>query len=170
MHKQFLWIALIACLGPVACAGSQPPAEEPTEGELRIISEADAVGIIGETVRGRGATPETGWEVDIAVEDPILVDIRIGGTLYGIEWVSAQDRRAYGDALPDPDPNGQLRILPGAGDDAQAQVLVLDFRSYRYDPDADRVRHGAPGSREAESRLRRDVRDFLEYVRGQGAI
>jgi hypothetical protein len=32
------------------------------------------------------------------------------------------------------------------------------------------VRHGAAGPREAESRLRRDVRDYLEYVRGQGGL
>ncbi|MFW5875310.1 MAG: hypothetical protein ACOCXM_01105 [Myxococcota bacterium] len=170
MQKHVSFIALVGGIALAACSGAQPQAKEASEADLRIISEADAVGIINETVRARGATPETGWEVDIAADEPLLVDLRIGGTPYGIEWVSARDRQTYGGAIPDPDPNGQLRILPGAGDDAQAQILVLDFRSYRYDPDAERVRLGATGSREAESRLRRDVRDFLEYVRGQGAI
>ncbi|MFW6066759.1 MAG: hypothetical protein ACOC97_00355 [Myxococcota bacterium] len=172
-HKAYppltWWIPLVL-LAVSACGGAGPPPREATDASLRIISEADAVGIISDTIRATGAELESGWEVDIAAEEPLQVDIRLEGTNYGVEWVSSQDRLDYGTAIPDPDPDGQLRILPGAGEDEEAQILVLDFRTYRYDPDPERVRGGAPGAREVESRLRRDVRDFLEYVRGQGAI
>lgn len=169
--KPFLFASLLGLGALAGCGGSQTaPTAEAAEAELRIISEADAVGIIAETVQQSGIPPESGWNVDVAVEEPLHVDVRLQGTLYGVEWVSAQDRLDYGTAIPEPDPSGQLRILPGHGDDARAQILILDFRTYRYDPDDERVRAGATSAREAESRLRRDVRDFLEYVRGQGAI
>jgi hypothetical protein len=60
--------------------------------------------------------------------------------------------------------------VAGRHEERPAQVLVLDHRSYRYDPNRKRVQRGAIGIREAESRIRRDVRDYLEYVRGQGAL
>ncbi len=126
--------------------------------------------MIAELFLEMGISAGTQWRVDDGHDDPFEVDYRVADTLYGIEWVSPQDRVDYGDRIPEPDPTGQLQTLAGHNDDEGVQILVLDHRSYRYDPDRERVQAGSTGVREVESRLRRDVRDFIEYVRGEGAL
>lgn len=155
-------LLLVAC-GPAASARPASPAD------LRSISEARAIELIDQTLSEAGIQPRTGWTIDIGAEHPLDVDVRLANQRFGIEWVTPMDRDAYGEAIPQPDPTGQLRLLPGANADGQAQVLVLDERAYRFDPDLERVEHGATGARDVESRIGRDVRDFIEYVRGQGA-
>jgi hypothetical protein len=150
--------------------GPAPLPEPPTEPELREISQARALDEIRGVLEQAGVDYQRGWSIDIDGAQPLEVDFRLSGSKLGIEWVSPQDRADYGDALPTPDPDGQLRVLPGADADANAQVLILDHRTYEYSPDPEDVQRGALGIRAAESRLRRDVRDFLEYCRGQGAI
>lgn len=158
--------ALTFLLLAVGCDGSTPPPKDASKVQLRAMSEADAIQIISDTLKEAGIQANSGWNVDIAADEPLHVDVRLNDTQFGIEWVSAQDRLDYGNAIPEPDPNGQLRILPGANDDSQAQILVLDFRTYRYDPDPEHVQNGATSALQAESRLKRDVKDFIEYVRG----
>lgn len=161
--------ALIAVLGTLAC-GPPPPPRVARGTDLRSLSEARAVELISEVLTDSSLAAEAGWAVGVGMPEALAVDIKLTGTTFGIEWVSAQDRQSFGDVVPEPAPSGQLRILPGDGDDATAQILVLEHATYRYDPDRQRVQHGAVGIREAESRLRRDIRDFLEYARGQGAL
>ncbi len=155
-------LVLAACGGPTVV----PPA---SPADLRSISEARAIELIGQTLGEASTRPSTGWTIDIGAERPLEVDLRLDNTRFGIEWVTPLDRDAYGDTIPQPDPSGQLRILPGVDNDANAQILVLDERMYRFDPDLERVEHGATGARDVEGRIGRDVRDFIEYVRGQGA-
>ena len=87
---------------------------------------------------------------------------------FGIEWVSSNDRLVRDD-LPQPLQDGQLRILPGTGEDAATQILLLDEQTYRFSPDREAVQGGALGMAEAELRLRRDVTDFVTYARGIGS-
>ena len=155
-------LVLAAC-GPAATPRPASPSE------LRSISEARAIELIGLALSEAGIQPTAGWTIDVGTDHRLEVDVRLASQRFGIEWVTGLDREAYGDAIPQPDPTGQLRLLPGANDDAQVQVLVLDERAYRFDPDLERVEHGATGARDVESRIGRDVRDFVEYVRGQGA-
>jgi hypothetical protein len=161
-----LWLA--ASLGTGGCAQSTPAPQAAPTGEGRIIQEAQALDIIHDTLTDAGVRPGGTWEVDVGGDAPLRVDVRLGQGSFGIEWVSPQDRADWGEGLPSPAPGGQLRILPGRLDDVPVQILVLDHETYRYEADMEQVRHGAAGPREAESRLRRDVRDYLEYVRGQG--
>jgi len=156
--KRALSLLLLA-----ACGASQRPGPAP-EDELRAIPESRAIEVVRETVRDETElSTAAGWEID-AGGARLPVDVRLGDGRYGVEWVSAQDRLDHGAILPEPAPDGQLRILPGAGDDAAAQILILDARSYRFDPDRERVEHGSRGLAEAEGRLRRDVHDFLVYT------
>lgn len=141
-----------------------------TAADLRDISEARAKDMIDELLLDLGIGHSGQWLVDDGHGEPFEVDFRIAETAYGIEWVSPQDRVDYGDRIPNPDPTGQLQTLAGHGADQGVQILVLDHTSYRYDPDRERVQAGATGSREVESRLDRDVRDFIEYIRGEGAL
>jgi hypothetical protein len=159
----------VLALATVAC-GPPPRAEHVSPADLRDISEARAKEIIAEVAGEVGTALQAAWPVDVGEAEPFPVDFQIASSDYGIEWVSPQDHVDHGETIPEPDPSGQLKIMPGAGNDAGKQVVVLDHRTYRYDPDLERVQRGTTGAREAESRLRRDVRDFLEYVRGQGGI
>ena len=153
----------------VAC-GPSPRPRGPTDADLRSFTEAEAQQVIGEELAEAGVSVSAQWPVEVGAQSPFEVDIRLAQSDFGIEWVSPQDRHDHGDRIPEPDPSGQLRIMPGLGDDAAAQVLVLESTSYRYDPDLERVQRGSIGAAETESRLRRDVRDFLQYVRGQGGL
>ncbi len=151
-----------------ACGGAETR-RTARDADLQALGDSQAIQIIQETLQENGLAMGTGWEVDVGTS-VIPVDVRIGTTTYGIEWVSPQDRANHDDVFPPPDPNGQLRLMGGEIDGTEAQVLVLEQRMYRYDPDLDRVAAGATGAAEVEGRLRRDVLDFVEYLRGQGAI
>jgi hypothetical protein len=117
----------------------------------------------------QGLQGSRGWSVSISREQDILVDIGLSGRPFGIEWVSPQDRMNHGDLLPPPDENGSLRLIPGIGDDAQAQILVLDHRTYMFTRDRAAILRGHPAAAEVESRLRRDLRDYIVYIRGQAS-
>jgi hypothetical protein len=156
-----LLLALPAC-GPRAARGaSEPP-------ELLSLSEARALEIIGEILAEASVARGPSYSIAIAPQTQLEVDVRLASSRFGVEWISPQDRADLGAALPEPASGGQLRIVPGHGEDASAQVLALEHTSYRYANEREAVQRGVPGALEAEGRLRRDVRDFLEYVRGQG--
>jgi hypothetical protein len=154
----------------VAGCGGSTVVQGSTDADLRSIPEGRATELMTEVAAETGVSVERAWAVDIGAGEPIAVDLRFANTLFGVEWVDAQDRADLGAIFPEPDPDGQLVLMPGAGADVDAQILVLEQRSYRYDPDLSRVQRGAVGVREAEGRLRRDFRDFIEHVRGQGAL
>lgn len=162
-------LALLCAMTAIAC-GPPPRVRHASDADLRDISETRAGEIITEVVGEVGTTVQQGWPIDAGEGAPFRVDFQVASSDFGIEWVSPQDRVDHGTTIPEPDAQGQLRIMSGAGNDAGKQVVVLDHRNYRYDPDIARVQAGAFGSREAEGRLRRDVRDFLDYVHGQGGI
>ena len=159
--------AALAALALAASCGPAPRPRAPSEADLRSLTEGRALELITEVLDERGTAHESGWAIDVGYEAPLAIDLHLTGTSFGIEWVSAQDRERVGARIPAPAPGGQLRVLPGTGEDADASVLILEAETYRYDPDRERVERGATGVREVESRLRRDVVDFLEYVRAQ---
>lgn len=148
--------------------GSPPPPAASLPSSQRVLTETEANIIILETIMGSGFDTEREWSVDIASKQPLDVQLRLRDTAYGIAWIGPQELADHEDALPEPHTSNRLVILPGHGDDAEARILVLDHRNYRFEEDSDRVRGGAVGRGEAEGRLRRDVRDFLAHVRQQG--
>ncbi len=160
-------LAGLATLGFVAtaCGGPQTPSRR--NDELRHLTESQARALIAEVMREADLDVGAPFPVDIGASQHLEVDVRVGQTRFGIEWVSPQDRLDYGSAIPTPPTDGSLLILPGRGDDEAIEILVLDAERYRFDPDPDQVYGGAISGGEAEARVRRDVRDFLEYYRGQ---
>lgn len=157
----FVSIALLACGGPQGGSAGEP-------GELRTLPEARAIAIVRDALREAGAGAGGAFTIAVGSE-PLEVDVALMDIpRFGIEWVSANDR-ATRDDLPLPLDDGQLRILPGTGDDAATQILLLDERTYRFSPDREAVQSGAHGMAEVELRLRRDVTDFVTYARGIGS-
>ncbi|MEM9189203.1 MAG: hypothetical protein AAGF12_08510 [Myxococcota bacterium] len=152
-----------------ACASAAPPRAAGPD-DLRSVAEGRAKELIREVAAESGIRLATDWRVDAGGGQPLPIDLRIAETSYGIEWVGPQDRADHGDVFPEPNGDDTLQVIPGVGDDREAHVLVLDHRSYRYDPDLERVQRGSPGVREVESRLRRDIRDYVRHIRDQGAL
>jgi hypothetical protein len=162
-----------------ACASGPQPAPPPPEAlqtsKLRSLDEGEALALIEELLREAKLQPVAGWHVAIAKRGELEVDLRLGDSGFGIEWVSAQDRNRYGSLLPAPGPGGQLRLLSGTKDDKpQALILVLDHESYRFPErssghtaELHRPRGDDAQVRDVEQRLRRDLSDFLEYARSQ---
>ncbi len=162
MRNTTTWSCGLALALLLLHCGPPTGPRTPTAHELRSLTEAQALQIVAQVVREAGRAPNAAFDVSIGEASPMEVDVRLDDTRFAIEWVSAQDRERLGDALPAPVP-GQLRILPGAGDDAQIEILLLDEATYRYDPDRERNHAGSRGLSEVEGRLRGDVRDFLAY-------
>lgn len=182
MLSNVVPIALCAVL--IACASApSPPAARATHAAkdersgaiLHSIEEREAVALIEDLLREATLRPVQGWRVALPRRGAFEVDLRLGDTAFGVEWVSEQDRSRYGDVLPAPGPEGQLRLLTAPEGGARgAQILVLDHETYRVlasdGASAGRSRAGSlrgEQTRELEQRLRRDLTDFIEYARSQ---
>jgi hypothetical protein len=148
-----------------ACAAQQPvPDVGPSQ--RQVLTEDQALQVIREALMTEGTTSEADWPLQVE-HDELDADVRLDGP-FAIEWVSEADRAAHASVLPQGTPNGPLRIITGKSVDAHsAQVLVLDANAYGYEGNPRLVQRGAPGIDEAESRVRRDVAEFLSYAREQ---
>jgi hypothetical protein len=161
-----------------ACASAPAPAAvaaTPSAGAAparRSLDETEALSLIDELLLEAKQRPVPGWHVALPTRGELDVDVRIGESDFGIEWVSALDRSRYGDALPAPAPAGQLRLLSAAegGPGRTALILVLDHETYQLAASGTPTARAfaPPGeARELERRLRRDLTDFLDYARSQ---
>lgn len=159
-------LALASC-GPQSRTTTQTG---PSEAEVRTLSEGRALTLINEVFAEEGVSVSAGWTLVVGQDTSLPVDLRIANTTYGLEWMSAQDRVDLGDAVPGPTDNGQLRLVPGRDGETDAQVWVIEHTSYEYANEREHVQSGVSGAGDAEARLRQDTRDFLHYVRGQGAL
>ncbi len=155
-------------LGYAACGGASRDTHEAAN--LRTLTENRAIEIITEVLQEADIPLGSTWMVSITHDTELDVDIRLSNSNFGIEWISPQDREDLGTAVPGPASGGQLRIVPGIGDDEAAQIFVLEHSSFEYANEREAVQAGVPGAGDAEGRLRRDVRDFLDYVERQGGL
>lgn len=168
MHKLFC--AGLGCsslvLLLVACATPLPPTAQHARAPAEPVTEPEALALIDAILVESQVTAVPGWRIELPPQTAIEVDLRLGDSSFGIEWVTPEDRERLGGALPDPDPQGQLRLLSGQAPDAAARplVLLLDAESYAQSDGAER---DARTREHLRKRLQRDVGDFLEYVRGQ---
>jgi hypothetical protein len=151
------------------CAGAARPPRTPSAGaELQSLDEARALGLIDELLVEAEQHPTSqDWQVELPARGDLDVDVRLGQSEVGIEWVSDSDRHAYGDRLPHADPEGQLRVL--RADDGRGQpalILVLDHEAYRFVRDP-RSGGQLADEHDVEQRLRHDLLDFIEYAKSQ---
>lgn len=166
---RFILIALASLLLTIAaCGGPQRDSREAAN--IRTLTENRAIEIITEVLQEADVPLGSTWMVSLTSETELDVDLRLSNSNFGIEWISPQDREDVGTAVPMPAEGGQLRIVPGTGEDEAAQILVLEHSSFEYANEREAVQAGVPSAGDAEGRLRRDVRDFLDYVQGQGGL
>jgi hypothetical protein len=158
--RQLLWCMLWAgCATPTAALPLGPP-------EPRVLREAQGLLAVREALLSEGALAEGQAELTLAGQ-PFHADICFGDPAFAIEWVSADDR-AQGVQLPQARAESPLQIVSAERAAQAIQVLILDERAYGYEGNSLLVQRGAPGIDEAEQRVRRDVSDFVDYVRDQG--
>jgi len=163
--REALHTALVA--GLLAC--TTPKAAPPVgAAERRLLSESQAVLAIQEALVRAGALAERDFPLTLDGQ-PFVADVHFAKPPFAIEWVSGDDRQQFGARLPGATLTSPLQIVSAAGVDGTVQVLVLDAETYPYEGNPLRVQRGAADIEEAERKLRHDVRDFLDYVRDQGA-
>ncbi|HEX5659888.1 MAG TPA: hypothetical protein VFX59_21985 [Polyangiales bacterium] len=158
--KRLLLLLLVGC-GSGAPVPTQPGAPEP-----RLLSETQALLAMREALREAGAIAESAAVLTLEGA-PLQADVRFGEPTFAIEWAGTDDR-AHRD-LPAATPDSPLRIVSATDGKRAIQVLVLDERAYGYEGNSLLVQRGAPSLDDAERRVRRDVTDFVEYARDQGA-
>jgi hypothetical protein len=108
--------------------------------------------------RDRGVTGRT---MALPGGKSLEVDVSSSGKKYGVAYVTANERRELGNAVPMPQPGMEdaLHLVRGSGADAESKILVLHDTNYLYD---DQIGEGHEATvLTAENKLERDVRDFI---------
>jgi hypothetical protein len=151
-----LGLALVLVFA-IGCGG--PPAKAPNP--TRSLDERRAVEIIARAFRDERDSPAPGRRVEIADGKTLNIDVGSDGHKYGVAYVTANERRELGDALPSRDPSmgDALQLVSGIGDEASSRILVLHDVDYVYDDQVGTGREETVIT--AERKLARDVRDFL---------
>jgi len=164
-HALILYISLLALM---ACGGTQLAAAPLGEPSFEF-DEARAVEILEESLADLQLEARRGAAIDVGFEEPLNVDLDIVGMRSSIAWISAGDLRRWGDAIPEAAPNNQLRILSGKGESRGEHVLLLRADSYRFFREPEALQRGGVSEPQIETRLRQDLRDFIQFERSRGA-
>ncbi len=155
--------ALTAAAFVVAACSKAPAKSAPPK---RPLSEHRALQLISKTVREYNRSPVKGGFIEVATGTNLKVDIGIGKL--GVAYLTQAERRELAEALPILKKHGRksLFIHNGRKDDLYVKVLVLTAADYAFDEyrGTDRT----VSSIAAESRLTRDVRDFVIQARARG--
>jgi hypothetical protein len=150
-------LALAAALVSLACGGPPPRTVSPS----RPLDERRAIELIGEAFRDEHDRGVPGGDLALSDTQTLHVDVSGQDRKYGVAYVTAAERIALGPTLPPRDPamGDALQLVSGLGSDGDARVLVLQDADYMYDEHADRGQEAS--SVATETRLKRDVHDFL---------
>jgi hypothetical protein len=129
------------------------------------VTERRAIELISSAVASESLDPARGREVTLPSGSSIQIDVGIRQHLIAIAYLTDEERVKIASELPPSDPGNSeaLIVLHGTQDEAETRILVLLAKNYLLDD------HIGPEHEQtaitAESRLKRDVRDFL--VRAQ---
>jgi hypothetical protein len=148
------------------CGGAQHAAAAP----LRPLEESRAIDVILEAFQRAGVTPELHRRIGLAGGRQMEIDVATAGHDHGVEYIQEQDRLDFGDALPQRQHPDSLLTCVGVGEDARVDVLLVEDRDFRYEPDPSRSGPGRPTNIEVEDRLRQTVVDYLTYLRQHGQL
>lgn len=154
-------LSILACGGPQTTGDDRAP-PRPLDEARALEVAAEVLGEYQGTAVGRHPVRLTAVEFDL--------DVMVDGKPVGLEYLTEADRQSLGRVLG-ARPQGQLRVIAveDGGGDRRMDVLFLEDRDYRYDPNPERA-GGGPTIQEVEGRFRRDLRDFLEHERTAGNL
>jgi hypothetical protein len=152
-----LLLAVFLTTLAAGCGGPPAKAANPT----RTLDERRAVEIIIGAFRDERADPVPGRKITLEEGKQLEVDVGAANKRYGVAYVTANERRLLGAALPTRDPSmgDALQLVHGTGDDLAAKILVLHDLDYTYDDQVGTSHESTTIT--AERKLARDVRDFV---------
>jgi len=151
------WFRMGLLLATTGCESPPPHVPNPT----RPLEERRAVEIILNSFVEENDRGVTGRTITLAGGKFLQVDVGAVGKRYGVAYVTANERRALGLAVPSPQPGMEdaLHLIRGTQGDADARILVLQDTDYLYDDQVGEEHEETVVT--AENKLDRDVRDFL---------
>lgn len=155
--RRTLVAALFLVPLAAACGGPPPRAPNPT----RPLDERRAVQVMIRAFHNENDNPVPGRDVDIGGGKMLKIDVGSQGKKYGVAYVTPAEEQTLGSALPPrtPEMGDALQLVSGTGNDADARILVLRDRDYKYDDQIGTEHEETTIA--AENKLTRDVRDFL---------
>lgn len=143
------------------CSGGEVRAPNPT----RPLDERRAIEVIRRAMAQEGAQPAFGREVDLVSGGKVRIDVGVHGRAYGVAYVTEEDARALGSAIPPANRNDEKLRIVRAGPDGETRVVLLYQSNYLYDDLVGESHERTTIT--AERQLTRDVQDFITYARAQ---
>ncbi|HEX4335988.1 MAG TPA: hypothetical protein VH062_08755 [Polyangiaceae bacterium] len=151
------WFRVGLALASAGCGSPPPHPPNPT----RPLDERRAVEIILKAFTEENDQGVTGRTISLAAGKVLEVDVTSAGKRYGVAYVTGNERRSLGLAVPTPEPGMEdaLHLIRGTQGDANARILVLQDTGYLYDDQVGEAHEDTVVT--AENKLDRDVRDFV---------
>lgn len=162
-------IPMLLSVAAAACGGRQAP---PPQIETRPLEEGKAFTIIEEMLAERNYAWDKEVPVQVAGASEFNADFRVKDQSIAIEYLTAEDRTRIGE-IPPAAEGSRLHVINGrslssTGTPSRVYVFFIDDRKFVY--------HSNPTSEvradvtflEVDSRLRRDMADFLSWYENSG--
>ena len=144
------------------CSPGEAKAPNPT----RPLDERRALEVIKQAVKNEGVNPAAGRDVKLTGNaKDIHIDVGVEGKDYGIAYISEDDAKKLGDAIPSANKKDERLRLVRSGDDGETRIVLLYQDNYLYDDLAGEGHEQTTIS--CERALTRDVQDFITHARTQ---
>lgn len=159
-------LAFACFLAATGCAGT--PQQE-THLDTRSLEETKAFAIIEDTLAQRGYLGARDVEIELENKVRFGCDYRITGHPVAIEYLTSEDRKNI-TPIPAPASGSRLHVLPAnvvsenTGVSAETvYVFLIDDRMFVYHHNPTSDLRADVTLLEVDSRLRRDLADFLSW-------
>jgi len=156
---------IVAAVTTCGCGGAQ----EVKQLETRPLEESKALEIIAEVVADRGYKVEQGTMIELSTNSRFPCDFRVIGQKIAIEYLTDKDRKTIGH-IPPAAQGSRLHVLPArvVSDDPNSQgepiyIYFIDERKYVYQYNPTSEVRADVTFLEVDSRMRRDLADFLSW-------
>lgn len=166
MRISILIVILAATCAHFGCGGSEQHAANI---DARPLEENRAFEIIEEMIAERSYMFDKDVGVALTNKKPFRCDYRVKNHPIAIEYLTEQDRITMGE-IPAPAAGSRLHVLqaqtvPAAADvpSEQIYVLFIDDRKFVYQYNPTSEQRADVTFMEVDSRLRRDLADFLSW-------
>lgn len=150
-------------------AGCGGPQQETAKLETRPLEEAKASDIITAVLTERGYVASRDVKIELSTKVVFDCDFKVNDQKIALEYVTRQDLTTMG-AIPPPAPGSRLHVLPAkvVPDDPSTQgepvyVFMIDENDYEYQFNPTSENRADVTFLEVESRMRRDLADFLAW-------
>ena len=166
-RAELISLVLFILAFMTACGGTQAPLPKI---ETRPLEEVKAGPIIEEALAARGYAFDRNVSVMVARGTEFEADYKVRGEKIAIEYLTKEDRRTIGE-LPPPGEGSRLHVVNGrfvgGNGEAPSQVFVLfiDDRNFVYHANPTPEVRADVTFLEVDSRLRRDISDFIEWYK-----